>query len=275
MWDKSNTDFDRLTDWDYAKDRIYPRLANTKAFKNYLDVTIHKDIFDMSIVFFATREYETTDTHKSYEIVMMTDKYTDTWGKSFDEIYEVALENLNKCEDMSIMQCKEMNNMLHERLDSVVESVANKAQELFPDWGDNSKILADLKKSMDQVAEYKFFSVDLVNMPCGSSIMLSKDMLSGIADKVDDSFFFVPVFLSSLFCIRRDVDMDLQFDPLNTKEHLQESTAEFLQFYAERLLEKNKEIRTKEEGKQEYVSTQVFLFDKDDGCIKIIDTPKK
>ena len=87
-------DFNKEDMFEYAKveDRIFPRLVNTAANKEYLADKPRKDIEDLSLIY-AVR---VTEDAQGFAEAVISNDLAEMWGVSAQEIYDQAMVNIGE-----------------------------------------------------------------------------------------------------------------------------------------------------------------------------------
>lgn len=85
-----NFNKDDIFDYDKIKDRIFPRLINTAANKEYLLDKPHHEVEDLSVVY-AVRVSEDS---QGFAEAVITNDLANMWGVSCDELHEKAMDNI-------------------------------------------------------------------------------------------------------------------------------------------------------------------------------------
>ena len=88
-----NFNKDDIFDYDKVKDRIFPRLINTAANKEYLLDKPHHEVEDLSVVY-AVRVSEDS---QGFAEAVITNDLANMWGVSCDELHEKAMDNQMGC----------------------------------------------------------------------------------------------------------------------------------------------------------------------------------
>ena len=263
----TQTELDKCVDWDFVKDKIFPRLVKRVGNEDKLKSTLRKDIFDMSIIFYVHIDSSWCNNLNSYKICMMTDYYTDQWGKSFDEVYSVALKNLEgRKKDIIVNRCEELVEAIDERGKDLTDKLKKKISEegIFKDV--NNEVIENfVQATINEVNEFAsnlFFLVGIRDVCCGSSIILSKAMLDEIAKNIGESFYCIPVYLGTLMVIKKSFDE-------KSKNSLNVSTKDFIKEFINITLRANNN-RKQGDGKQEEVSKTAFLYNTDTRKLELV-----
>ncbi|MBQ8666844.1 MAG: hypothetical protein IJ526_08280 [Lachnospiraceae bacterium] len=86
----ANLDVSAITDFDRVRDRIAAKLINTEQNKEYLADKPHRDIADLSAVYYINLG---TDTCGSMTTVI-TNALLSQYGVTVDELHEIAVQNM-------------------------------------------------------------------------------------------------------------------------------------------------------------------------------------
>lgn len=87
--EKPNISSSNVTDWNVAKEFLFPRLVSGKT---PVDNLIHKDVVDLHIIF--TIRINCFDNHSLTEAIVTKELAEDCWNKTVEELYEQAIKNL-------------------------------------------------------------------------------------------------------------------------------------------------------------------------------------
>ena len=98
-------DVNDFMSWDLAKNKLVPRLINTKKNMELLEDTVSIDLYDLSIIFVIK-----VGSDEFNGSIMVKKEHTDLWNVSAEEMYEIALENI--ADDWKITSMTEMLNEL-------------------------------------------------------------------------------------------------------------------------------------------------------------------
>lgn len=108
-----NFEIDKILDFDFVKNAIYPNLINKGRNLDQLEYRPHRDFLDLVIVYYVDVTY--LDIGCKEPIIMqlgITDELMDTYGIDEEKLYELSMKNINSAE----ASCK----FLHEISNKVI-----------------------------------------------------------------------------------------------------------------------------------------------------------
>lgn len=86
-----------LEDFNKSQIRLFPRLINKNSNVELLQTVPYKDFLDLAVI--VTYEFKDTDGVMSVKIDQPILKY---WGVTFDDVYNIALHNMQKCDKWNV-----------------------------------------------------------------------------------------------------------------------------------------------------------------------------
>ena len=86
-----------LEDFNKSQIRLFPRLINKNSNIELLQTVPYKDFLDLAVI--VTYEFKDDDGIMSVKIDQPILKY---WGVTFDDIYNIALNNMQKCDKWNV-----------------------------------------------------------------------------------------------------------------------------------------------------------------------------
>lgn len=89
---KPSIDKAMILDWKAVKSRIYPRLINTAAHRDYIETHPHTEVADLSVTY-AVRVEETAD---GIAEAVIDYHLQECWNVSTEDIHEAAMANIAK-----------------------------------------------------------------------------------------------------------------------------------------------------------------------------------
>lgn len=159
-----NMDISDITDFERVKDKILPKLLNTEMNSEYLLDKPHKEMEDLSIVYYIDLESRNLGDGSGRASVPITNNLLEMYGLSVEELHSLALENLSnmKIEFMS------MRDML--------------VQTMFPDGvPDDPAVQMMLPPQEESPSMYVLSNEARIN---GAVAILNHDTMKGISDQL-------------------------------------------------------------------------------------------
>lgn len=83
-------DLSQITNWDRAKDNLYPMLVPKKGNEAYLETVASTPFLDLALIFKVKVDMEEETPKDGVASVTVTDTILKTWGKTLDEVREQA-----------------------------------------------------------------------------------------------------------------------------------------------------------------------------------------
>lgn len=92
-----------LEDFNKSQIRLFPRLINKNSNVELLQTVPYKDFLDLAVI--VTYEFKDADGVMSVKIDQPILKY---WGVTFDDIYNIALHNMQKCDKWNVCSMQDV-----------------------------------------------------------------------------------------------------------------------------------------------------------------------
>ena len=88
---RESIESDLIIDWNKARNKVYPKLINTKLNEDMLKDIPHRNLFDLSVVYYV----QASEIEDSRKLCCLVNNFIlDAWGISSEELYEVSKRNL-------------------------------------------------------------------------------------------------------------------------------------------------------------------------------------
>lgn len=176
---KSSLDVNDFMSWDIAKNKLVPRLINTKKNMELLEDTVSIDFYDLSIIFVIK-----VGSDEFNGSIMVKKEHTDLWNVSAEDMYEIALENI--ADDWKITSMTEMLNELGSGL-----------------------------MDCDELGNMNIYVLSNKDGVYGASAMLNKDVFDNIKKTYGfDRIYIIPSSVHELLLIPAD-NQELTEDYIN------------------------------------------------------------
>lgn len=92
-----------LEDFNKSQIRLFPRLINKNSNVELLQTVPYKDFLDLAVI--VTYEFKDDDGIMSVKIDQPILKY---WGVTFDDVYNIALHNMQKCDKWNVCSMQDV-----------------------------------------------------------------------------------------------------------------------------------------------------------------------
>lgn len=92
-----------LEDFNKSQIRLFPRLINKNSNVELLQTVPYKDFLDLAVI--VTYEFKDDDGIMSVKIDQHILKY---WGVTFDDVYNIALHNMQKCDKWNVCSMQDV-----------------------------------------------------------------------------------------------------------------------------------------------------------------------
>ena len=184
----ANVDVSAITDFDRVRDRIAAKLINTEQNKEYLADKPHRDIADLSAVYYINLG---TDTCGSMTTVI-TNALLSQYGVTVDELHEIAVQNMG-----SKARFCSMFEVLSELMSSEIQEGLCPADNMMYVLTNDSKLN-------------------------GAAMLLCPTVMDKVAKQVGSSFYILPSSISETLIV--PFNDDLNVDQLRQMVHEVNST---------------------------------------------------
>lgn len=166
-----------IKDWHKVRERIYPKLINTRLNTEFLKGVPHKDILDLSAVYYVEIE-GVYSGNKAYGIV--NNSVFDSWGISLESLHKESIKNLAAKKPVLIGRISMSGIYLMGKLKDVTnEQIGElKASDLYFVTNENSYMGASYLCCPDVLEDIRhIFNGDIVILPSSMHefIVVKKD----------------------------------------------------------------------------------------------------
>lgn len=166
-------DISTFTDFDAVKNRICYKLVNTNANEKLLEDVPHREMFDLSVVYYVMVSVEDGATGS----ILIHNNHLGFWDVTENDLYEYASINTSKILPVNI---KSMFDTLSEMVD----------MEDLPDTDDFMYVLTNKEKLQ------------------GASTILYPDVLSAFADRKNANLWLLPSSIHEWIIVCDDGNMN-------------------------------------------------------------------
>ena len=185
-------DVNAITDFERAKENIMPRLVGAEFNKEVLSGRPHVLIEDLAVIF--TVDLASTD--EGYMGAGVTDGLAESWGKDANELFEIAISNLQKKNTGIFLTMNEiMGKELYPQVLEQCDGDAERAQELLDGMLPKDDMMYVLTKQDKQY---------------GAALLLDKNMMERVIERVGADFYILPSSLHEVIIVpaKESVDED-------------------------------------------------------------------
>lgn len=187
-----NGDFevDQITDFEKCQDKILPRLIGAEWNQHLLEKRPHIIIEDLAVTFCI-------DLGKHNDGLMSVPIHNDlinTWGVTTDDLFEIAVKNLSAS---NIGTFRSMNEVM--------------ASMMLPNIIDECGGDEDAAREMIEMMmppEDKMFVLSNKEGLNGASILLDKQMMQSVIDRVGSDFYILPSSIHECLVVPASYDME-------------------------------------------------------------------
>lgn len=166
-------DISTFTDFDAVKNRICYKLVNTASNKKLLEDVPHRELFDLSIVYYVVVSVEANVTGS----IIIHNNHIELWDITENDLYEFASDNTKRLLPAGI---KSMFDTLSEMIN----------MEDLPDTDDLMYVLTNREKLQ------------------GASTILYPDVLSAFADRKNANLWLLPSSIHEWIIVCDDGNMN-------------------------------------------------------------------
>ncbi len=169
-------DFNKLSDIEYARDKICLKLCNRESNREMLRNTIYREFLDLAVYFYIELE----DCPIGYGHITIKKEYLDMWGIGREELYELALKNTCKRYPVKIQSLNECVRLL-------MNSNRYKEGEIPLQENDSYEDIY-----MPEEIGSCMWVASNDNNTYGSSVILYPDVLKEFAERLGSNLFVIP-----------------------------------------------------------------------------------
>lgn len=180
----------QITDFDNCKDKILPRLIGAEWNQTLLEKRPHIIIEDLAVTFYI-------DLGKHNDGSMSVPIHNDlmnTWAVTADYLYELAVSNLTAA---NVGTFASMNEVMAEMM------MPNMIEECGGD-----RETAEQMLEMMMPPEDKMFVLSNKSKVNGASILLDKQMMQSVIDRVGSDFYILPSSIHECLVVPASQDME-------------------------------------------------------------------
>jgi len=170
---KGAFEFNLITDFEEAKDKIIPRIVNREWNKELLKVRPYKELADLAVTYHILVG---DDQFGGTSSVPVTDPLMSTWGVDVDTVHTHAVSNMKRLIPSTF---RKMSDVLRGMMPGMDEEMFFPTDEIMYVLS-NSKGLG------------------------GAAAVLDEDMMSDITDKIGEKFFIIPSSTHEVIIVKSD-----------------------------------------------------------------------
>lgn len=171
-----------LTEYENVKNLLGVRLVNRELNNDYLVDKPYKEFLDLAVVFTV----DLAIFRDASAVTLVTDSLFKSWGVSLDELYNDALENYRKCNEIVFTSMSDV-------VANILESEGITDNELMKTMHESDNLM---------------YVLSVKSRIKGSGLMLYKDVLGRIAEQLDSDLIIIPSSIHELIILREDKSME-------------------------------------------------------------------
>lgn len=179
---------EKITEFDEVKNKLYVRLVKKTDNEEYVNKHCHRDFLDLAII--PGIRFGTTDSQAS---IYLTKDIIEKWGKSEDEVIDLAISNIE--DDFMI---RSMRDMISDMIDMCDEDVDVDELNLVPLYVVTNKAMLN-----------------------GASAILSKKALKLMELTLGDEFIIIPSSVHECLCMKTGANTDFVNGMINEVNNTQ------------------------------------------------------
>ena len=189
-----SNDFDvsMITDFDQVKDKIAARLVGLEDNAELLSQRPHETMADIAV----TYSVMLGENENGLMSVPITNQLMETWGTTKDELYELALTNMDKLEPSTF---RTMNEVLADIM----------IPKIMEDSGVDRETAEQMVSDM-MPPEDKMFVLSNEQKLNGASALLDDKMMDQVAEKIGGDFYILPSSVHEVLIVPADAGMELR-----------------------------------------------------------------
>lgn len=180
----------QITDFDNCKDKILPRLIGAEWNQTLLEKRPHIIIEDLAVTFYI-------DLGKHNDGSMSVPIHNDlmnTWAVTADYLYELAVSNLTAA---NVGTFASMNEVMAEMM----------MPKMIEECGGDREAAEQMLEMM-MPPEDKMFVLSNKSKVNGASILLDKQMMQSVIDRVGSDFYILPSSIHECLVVPASQDME-------------------------------------------------------------------
>ena len=182
-------DASQITDFDKCQDKILPRLVGAEWNKDLLEKRPHVIIEDLAVTFYI----DLGANEEGSMSVQIHNDLMNSWGVTVETLYELAVKNLS---GSKVGTFRTINEVMAEIM----------LPNLIEEYGDKETAEQMLKMMMPP--EDKMFVLSNRSGINGASILLDKQMMQTVIDRVGSDFYILPSSIHEVLVVPADVGMN-------------------------------------------------------------------
>ena len=185
---KESIESDLIIDWNKARNKVYPKLINTKLNEDMLKDIPHRNLLDLSVVYYV----QASEIEDSRKLCCLVNNFIlDAWGISSEELYEVSKRNL------------ETNKpALFSKLSIFGLSEARKLSDVTEEF----------------IGEADMYVLTNRDNYMGAAYLMFPDIFERIASVAGDNLIILPSSVHELIIVKKESGMSTDFMASVVKE---------------------------------------------------------
>ncbi len=224
-------DFDFFLDFNKVKENLRFKVINTEKNKDLLNTIPHKDFMDLSKVYYV----EVYTPEMGTGTILVSNAHMENWGADLEEIDRYATGQTEKHNPFHIFDMKDITK-------SVVMEMADMVKE-------EKNFQTDMELPNIEMPPRQMYVFTNEQRYLGASVILYKDILKNFAKQIGDNLAILPSSTHELIVVPAGV---AGYTGIN---HLKEMV---------------KEVNATQVEPEEYLSDNVYFYNRQTGRLKII-----
>ena len=224
-------DFDFFLDFNKVKSNLRFKVINTEKNLDLLNTIPHKDFMDLSKVYYV----EVYTPEMGTGTILVSNAHMENWGANWEEIDRYATEQTERHNPFQIFDMKDITK-------SVAMEMAGMVKE-------EKDIQTDMEIPYVEMPPRQMYVFTNEQRYFGASVLLYQDILKNFAKQIRDNLVILPSSTHELIVVPAGV---AGYTGIN---HLKEMV---------------KTVNTTQVEPEEYLSDNVYFYNKGTGRLKII-----
>ncbi len=170
-----------LCSFDSVRDKVIIRMMNIERQQKIVDVGVHRVFLDLAAVYHIAIDVDDYCTG----VILITDDMMDRWNITEDELYEIAMRNMDRDMEFSF------KNVLYEMI--ALSSEIQGFEELTED-------IIEVQRTED--SKKQMFSIVDKGRLNGAVAIMRNDLLDCFASQLNSDLIILPSSVHELICLR-------------------------------------------------------------------------
>ena len=171
---------DFIMNYEHTADYIFPKLVNAGKNQELLDDLPHAGFGDLAVIFLIRLENMIAE---GVGTVVINNQMAENWGKSTEELLNVALNNMRRNNDVSI------------------RNIFSVLSELIPRTNTEDLDTDMIRDCFEEESSPKMYVMTNSQRINGAVSMVDSDSLSEFADSIDSDLYIIPSSIHELILV--------------------------------------------------------------------------